>query len=192
MEHDTVRLVPELALHIRVGTRPWRASGPSPGSRPGAASGSGPRPAVARPVPRRPTPKGRGRHTGPWIVAIASVLLAGAGVGGVVLWRGLPASRLIAAAKAEDTAKVRQLLAKGTDPNAADREGRTALFAAAGHDHVEIATLLLEKGADAGIVDKSGETPLHLAAMVDGATVAALLIQKGADPNVQDGEGFTP
>ncbi len=54
---------------------------------------------------------------------------------------------LIIAAEQNDTAAIRQLLKAGTDLDARDAQGRTALLAATTHNHVESAALLIEAGA---------------------------------------------
>lgn len=52
-------------------------------------------------------------------------------------------------------AMVKLLLSCGTDVNAQDREGSTALMCASEHGHTHIARLLLETGrCDTGLTDK--------------------------------------
>jgi ankyrin repeat protein len=48
----------------------------------------------------------------------------------------------------------RELLARGADPNIADKEGHTALHLAAGAGHLQVVTDLLRRRADPGIRDK--------------------------------------
>jgi hypothetical protein len=59
----------------------------------------------------------------------------------------------ITAAKGYD-AMTRELLARGADPNIADKEGHTALHLAAGAGHLQVVTDLLRRRADPGIRDK--------------------------------------
>ncbi|KIZ01856.1 hypothetical protein MNEG_6109 [Monoraphidium neglectum] len=80
----------------------------------------------------------------------------------------------ITAAKGYD-AMTRELLARGADPNIADKEGHTALHLAAGAGHLQVVTDLLRRRADPGIRDKDGRTPLDIAAAADQPRVAALL-----------------
>jgi len=54
--------------------------------------------------------------------------------------------QLIQAAKSGDKAVVQQLLAKGANIEAKDKDGFTALIWAAYGDHPDTVTLLLEKG----------------------------------------------
>lgn len=42
-----------------------------------------------------------------------------------------------------------------------DRDGHTALHAAASQGHVNVATLLLSRGANPSVQDYEGYTPLH-------------------------------
>ncbi len=60
---------------------------------------------------------------------------------------------LIAAAQANDLAKVRALLADGVDPNAQSRYGATALFFACDKVNLEMVRALLDRGADPEIKD---------------------------------------
>ncbi len=70
-------------------------------------------------------------------------------------------------------AEVEQLLASGSDANAADEEGYSALQAAAENGYLDIVKLLISKGADAQ--HKAPYTALELAEMAGNAEVAAYL-----------------
>jgi ankyrin repeat protein len=73
------------------------------------------------------------------------------------------AEDLIDAAGRGDAAAVQALLAKGTDVNAKDSNGRTALIEASlynDNSHVEVVRALLAKGADVNAKDRSGTTAL--------------------------------
>ena len=74
--------------------------------------------------------------------------------------RGKPAAQneeaLRRAAKGGETAEVRVLLAAGTDPDAADEEGRTALWWAAIGGREEAVGALAEGGADLDKANSSG------------------------------------
>ena len=66
------------------------------------------------------------------------------------------------AIKEGDIQAVQQHLATGTDVNAKNERGGTALYSAAVAGHNEIAELLINKGADVKNADQE-TTPLHLA-----------------------------
>jgi hypothetical protein len=56
--------------------------------------------------------------------------------------------------------QVKALAAVGADPNAADLEGSTPLFAAANLKSASLVTALLEAGADPRRADFNGRTPV--------------------------------
>jgi cytohesin len=99
---------------------------------------------------------------------------------------------LFVAALLGDANRVRELLARGADPNFVGDEGLAPLHAAAKHGHTEIAELLIGSGADVNIRGRGGLTPLHVAAAAGQVKVMRLLIARGADVNARDGEGWTP
>ncbi|ENV61576.1 ankyrin repeat domain-containing protein [Acinetobacter soli] len=72
-----------------------------------------------------------------------------------------------------DTARVRQLLADGIDPNQSDEEGYSALQAAAENDHLDVVKLLVSKGAD--ISFKGQYTALELAEMAQNTQIVQYL-----------------
>ena len=60
--------------------------------------------------------------------------------------------------------EARSLLAKGADPNAPDRAGRTAVHGAASIGAIETITALLRAGCAPNRRDEDGNTALHFAA----------------------------
>ncbi|MCS5688053.1 MAG: ankyrin repeat domain-containing protein, partial [Acidimicrobiales bacterium] len=70
---------------------------------------------------------------------------------------------LIEAVKAGDSAAVSTLLGTGTDVDAAQPDGATALHWAVFRDYVEIAGLLIDAGADVNAANELGATALWLA-----------------------------
>lgn len=71
-----------------------------------------------------------------------------------------------------NTARVRQLLADGIDPNQSDEEGYSALQAAE-NDHLDVVKLLVSKGAD--ISFKGQYTALELAEMAQNTQIVQYL-----------------
>ena len=85
-----------------------------------------------------------------------------------------------------------RLLYEGADVNQADDDGRTPLFFACQHGHVDRARNLLDKGAAIDRAQKQGATPLYIACQNGHVDVAQLLLEKGADVNRASGDGRTP
>lgn len=81
-----------------------------------------------------------------------------------------------------DTATVRQLLARGGDPNKRNDADATALMWAA--TNLEKARLLVEHGAEVNARSNDGRTSLLIAATQAGtAPIVKLLLEHGANPN---------
>ncbi len=90
-----------------------------------------------------------------------------------------------------DAGAVRNLLERGAEVNAANRDGYTALHFAV-YDDVK-ASLLLAKGADAKVATTAGVTPLLVAAGRPGSIeTVRLLLAAGADANAANRGGLTP
>lgn len=68
--------------------------------------------------------------------------------------------KLISACVSGRTDEAMDALGKGADPDARNREGKTALMMAAIENFHEIGRLLIESGADPSAVDGSGFTAL--------------------------------
>ncbi len=90
--------------------------------------------------------------------------------------------------------KVRQALAAGADPKAADHLGRTPLhLAAAAASDSAVIGILLEAGASVAARTVLSQTPLHLAAEGnDEAAISVALIEAGADVEAVGEQGSTP
>lgn len=85
--------------------------------------------------------------------------------------------------------EIRELLAKGADPNFTTPEKAAPLLMAASGGDTDIAALLIDAGAKVEAANESGKTALMLAAEAGHEALANLLLKKGADPNtVQRGE----
>ena len=96
------------------------------------------------------------------------------------------------AIKEGDIQAVKQHLATGTDVDAKDEHGGTALYSAAVVGHNEIAELLINKGADVRVKNKASFTPLHEGAYNGHKGIVELLITSGADVNAMKIDGMTP
>jgi hypothetical protein len=96
------------------------------------------------------------------------------------------------AAKEGDLAKVKSLIAEGSDVNVGDENGLTPLHLAAYRGHKDVAEVLIINGANVNAADKTDSTPLHLAANKGHKDVAELLILNGANANaVTTGKGWS-
>lgn len=104
-----------------------------------------------------------------------------------------PESPVADAAQADNVEQVRSLLRQGTDVNAAQADGRTALHWAALNDNEEMLTLLLYAGAAVEPRTRvGGYTPLHLAARAGHSRIVTALLEAGSDPNSWTDTGVTP
>jgi ankyrin repeat protein len=101
-------------------------------------------------------------------------------------------SRVADAAKKDDRAAVRSLIAAHTDVNAPQVDGTTALHWAAYLDDVELAKMLLNAGAKPAAVNRYGMTVLDQACINGDGPMVELLLQRGADPNQTLSGGETP
>ncbi|CAG7719105.1 unnamed protein product [Allacma fusca] len=100
--------------------------------------------------------------------------------------------RLRAAANAKNIPVLTKLLESGTDPNASDELGRTALHIAACKGFSEVVRLLLQSGANPNRKDSVGNTPLHLAACTNHFDVVTCLLRAGTDVSTLDNHGRNP
>ena len=102
---------------------------------------------------------------------------------------------LLQAIKAGNIEAVKQHLEAGTDVNASDNLGRTALHKASGwQGQSEIVELLISNGADVNAKRSDGAIPLHYAVYYNRMENAEILLSNGADLNAKDGDqnGATP
>lgn len=83
---------------------------------------------------------------------------------------------------------VREYLASGGDPNAADAEGETLLNIAVLHDAPKIVEALLVAGADPGKPGKNGLGPLTIAALAGRRAMLERLMQANAAEPAAAGE----
>jgi len=89
-----------------------------------------------------------------------------------------------AAVRADRVQTVRQLLARGFDPNTPDPELRTGLLIAANEPSPKVAELLVSMlGIDLNRTNKAGENALMLAALRGQEALVRQLIDRGAEVN---------
>lgn len=100
-------------------------------------------------------------------------------------------ARLAEAARREDRAAIRTLLAQKAEVNAPLADGSTALHWAVQADDLETVNLLLEAGANVRLANRFGVTPLHVATSNGNSAILARLLRAGADPDARDASGET-
>ena len=100
--------------------------------------------------------------------------------------------RVAQAAKDQDQATLRSLLAQKAGVNARQPDGATALHWAAHWDDLETAELLIQAGADVNAANDAGASPLWLASSNGSANMVAKLLKAGANPNATLRFGETP
>ena len=93
-----------------------------------------------------------------------------------------------------DLARVRELLAGGADPSAADRQDFTPLHFAAQSYAPAVVDVLLEAGADLEHRNQFGNTALFVAVMNSQGRgeVIERLLSAGADPHAENVAGNSP
>ena len=98
------------------------------------------------------------------------------------------------------TGEVRDLLARGVNPNVPDSLGRSAVHAAAAIGAAETLDVLLQAGGEPDAQDEDGNTPLHFAAdassprLAEDESIAAIRVLLGhrAKPGRANRNGETP
>jgi len=100
-------------------------------------------------------------------------------------------SPIVDAAKRDDGATVRALIAKRVDVNEPSRDGSTALLWAAYHSDVAMTRALLAAGAKPNVPNKYGITPLLQASRTGADPIVQALLRAGADPALAHPEGET-
>ena len=100
--------------------------------------------------------------------------------------------RLLEAAKGDQLAIVRTLLADRVDPRERGADGTTALHWAAHWDDLEMSQLLLHAGADVNSATDAGVTPLALASVNGSLPMVDALLGAGANPRQARSTGVSP
>ncbi len=101
------------------------------------------------------------------------------------LSRGAIRPPLVDAAKSGDKEALRSLLQKGTDVNATEGDGSTALHWASYRDDIEAADLLIRAGAKVNAANDLGATPLWTACQNGSEAMVRRLLAAGANPNAK-------
>jgi len=97
------------------------------------------------------------------------------------------------AAMAGDAKTVRHLLQRGTDVNAAQGDGMTALHWAAMNDDLKMVEMLVYAGANVKAATRIGAyTPLFMASRAGNAAIVSALLAAGADATAVTTTGATP
>ena len=117
---------------------------------------------------------------------LATLLLAMAGLGAAA-----QDTRLLYAARAEDSTSVVTLLEQGVSANARQADGATALHWAAHWEDAAMAAALVRAGAAVDAANDFGVTPLWLACLNGSETMVATLLADGADANAALPSGET-
>ena len=98
---------------------------------------------------------------------------------------------LVDAVKAGDVARVRALIDKRADVNAAQPDGTTPLHWAVDRERTDIVQMLIRAGANVKAANRYGATPLWLASVNGNAKTLAMLLEAGADASTANGDGET-
>ncbi len=102
-----------------------------------------------------------------------------------------PNTDIHAAALFGDLKAINQHIRAGSDLNAKDDYGSTALIIAATFGKTEVARVLIEAGADLNITNNDGSTALHSAAFLGRTEIVKALLNNGADKNIKNNFGST-
>ena len=96
---------------------------------------------------------------------------------------------LLICSAAGDLKRASEMIEKGSDVNAADEFGTTALMAASFDRCVETMALLLDRGGDINSQNSQGRTALMLAAKNGQRKAVELLLRRKADVRIKDKAG---
>jgi ankyrin repeat protein len=103
----------------------------------------------------------------------------------------LQAEAFLEAIEKNDADAFDSLLESGADPNAATRQGTTALMLAAFYKRPEFLATLISRGADVNARNYFGNTALTLAVLSGHVKMVKELLVAGADPNARALDGTT-
>jgi DNA-binding NtrC family response regulator/ankyrin repeat protein len=100
-------------------------------------------------------------------------------------------AELLTAAAEGDTGKLASLLDSGTDVNARNENGDTALMEAAKHGHLDAVNLLLGHHTDVNAKNQLGRSALMWAASLGHTAIVGRLLDVGADVNATNNHDDT-
>jgi ankyrin repeat protein len=103
-----------------------------------------------------------------------------------------PDRRLVEAAKRQDRATVKTLIAQRADVKAVQADGAGPLHWAAHWDDVEMAGWLIDAGADVNVRNDLGVSPLLIASTNASGAMVERLLAAGANPNASSVGGESP
>lgn len=101
-------------------------------------------------------------------------------------------NKLIEAAKDGNTKCLQWIVQTGSDIDACDDSGMTALHWAVQNNHQDTVKLLLKQGASVSCQDSQGNTPLHYTVTHNQYNLAKLLLDKKACPQIKNNQGKCP
>ncbi len=87
---------------------------------------------------------------------------------------------------------MRLLGVKGTNVNATDADGSTAIMYAAANNDLELVRALIKAGANVKLANQFGTSAVTEAAIIGAAPILGALLKAGADPNFRTTDGETP
>lgn len=90
-----------------------------------------------------------------------------------------------------DFVTAKQLIARGANPNTADKQLNTPLSCAALKGYIDIARLLLENGANENAADQEGRTALHIVSIEGYPEIVKLLLEHGVNVDARDNDNET-
>jgi ankyrin repeat protein len=162
---------------------------------------SPPKPEPAWPLARHTPPESRGEREPPrsfaeflqalWqedLARVENMLKAGVDPNTQTSLGNRP---LLIAAKKRNQGLLEILIANGARVDASDRNGLTALMAAASMGLAQNVRVLISAGADVNARDEKGATPLIWAAISGHPQVVEILLAHGADGKAKNKDGLT-